>query len=62
MTVRGKPFRKGHDPRRRQFTTAERRRGFERTFNRAMYEAPWLLLWLRKKLRATCRGRMRHAG
>jgi hypothetical protein len=44
MTVRGKPFRKGRDPRRHQFTTTERRRGFERTFNRAMYEAPWLLL------------------
>jgi hypothetical protein len=62
MTVRSKPFRKGRDFRRHQFTTEERRRGFERTFNRPMYEAPWLLLWLRNKLRATCRGRMRQAG
>jgi hypothetical protein len=61
MTVRGKPFRKGRNSRRHQLTAAERRRGFERTFNRAMYEAPWLLLGLRKKPRATCRGRMRQA-
>jgi hypothetical protein len=44
--VRGNPFRKGRDLRRHRLTTEERRRGFERTFNRAMYEAPWLLLWL----------------
>jgi hypothetical protein len=61
MTVRGKPFRKGHDPRRHRLTTAERRRGFATTFRLAMYDRPELLLWLRQKRRAARRERMRHA-
>ena len=53
MTVRGKPFRKGRDPRRHRFTTAERRQGFWTTWRLAMYDRPELLLWVRKRLRAS---------
>jgi hypothetical protein len=48
-------FKKGRDPRRHQLTTEDRRKGFAKTFNLAMYERPELLLWLRNKLRASRR-------
>src|SRR5262249_9376933 len=48
-------FRKGRDRRRHKLTREERYRGFVTTFRRAMDHEPWLLLWLRNRLRATCR-------
>jgi hypothetical protein len=48
-------FRKGYDPRRHQFTSAEQSRGGRTTWRRAMYEAPWLLRWLQKRIDATQR-------
>jgi hypothetical protein len=48
-------FKKGKDRRRHKLTRAERRRGFVATFRKAMNEEPWLLLWLRNKLRASRR-------
>jgi hypothetical protein len=46
-------FRRGPDSRRHQFTQAERRKGWERAFERALYDEPWLLLWLKRKVDAT---------
>jgi hypothetical protein len=51
----GVPFRPGHDPRRHQLTRAERSRGGQTTFRRAMYDEPWLLRWLQKKIDRTRR-------
>ena len=48
-------FQKGPDPRRHQFTPEERSRGGKTTWRKAMYEEPWLLRWLQKRIDATRR-------
>jgi hypothetical protein len=48
-------FKKGRDRRRHKLTTKERRKGFATTFQKAMYEKPEWLLWLRNKIRAARR-------
>jgi hypothetical protein len=48
-------FKKGRDCRRHKLTTDERRRGWKRTFEDAMLNKPWLLHWLRQKVKQTMR-------
>jgi hypothetical protein len=48
-------FRKGYDPRRHRFTPVERSRGGRATWRKAMYDAPWLLGWLQKRIDASQR-------
>ena len=45
-------FRPGPDPRRHRFSRDECKRGGKAGFLTLMEDKPWLLLWLRKKLRA----------
>jgi len=44
-------FKPGPDSRRHKFTRQECREGGKAGFHTLMVEKPWLLLWLRKKLR-----------
>jgi hypothetical protein len=46
-------FLPGADPARHVFTPEERRRGGQSTWRRAMYDEPWLLRWLQKKIDAS---------
>jgi hypothetical protein len=48
-------FKKGRDRRRHKLTREERYRGFATTFRRAMNDEPWLLHWLRERVRASRR-------
>jgi hypothetical protein len=45
----------GPDRDRHQLTRAERRRGGQRTFEKAMLDEPWLLRWLQRRIDATRR-------
>lgn len=50
--VIGRPFAKGHDPRRHALTKEERRRGFERTFSLVLLGAV-SQRWLAGRVKAT---------
>jgi hypothetical protein len=43
----------GPDPDWHRFTRPEQRRGGQRTWQKAMYDEPWLLRWLQRRIDAT---------
>jgi len=53
--VVGRPFSRGPDPRRHPLTTEERSRGGKTAVLRMLEEAPWMLDWLTRRIKATAR-------
>lgn len=52
---RGK-FKPGPDSRRHIFTQEERRKGFEKTFRKLMFDEPTKLRWFKKLIKGYYRG------